>query len=901
MVDTVPPLNITSLAGLALSATSIGLTWVASASADAESLVIRYRTDGIYPADRNDGTGWASLPAFITADTLTGLAGETSYKFGLFVKDTAGNWCLAAAGAQVTTATPDVTPPLDVTALAAATLGASRIQLNWTGSVSADAESVMVRYRTDGTYPTDPANGTLWTSVPNTITTATLTGLTSDQEYKIALFTRDEMPNWSSGAMITDTTVDSIAPAGVTALVAATLGSSRIQLSWAASPSADADSVMIRYRTDGTYPTDAANGTLWATVPNTITTAILTGLASDQEYKIALFTYDEVPNWSAAALVTDTTLDSNDVFNIKPLLSGWNGSPSLSPLVYRDGSGRLDLHYQVYDVNDSLLRMSVQYFDGVAWQPAAALAGDTGLVLSNNTTNRTITWSAAVDLGQAEQIIRLRLVANDRRMIENLDSLETADLWIDTRAPSTGTVTIMDNNGYTNAANAALILSSSGADSMRLALTETGFPGAAFLPYAPSIAAFALAGEGLNRVWVEFKDTLGNVQTVHAYDSTLMDTTLPLASLLHPAGGEAWLAGGTRNVQWSASDANLSLVTLAYDLNQTGYWATIADSLTASGSRTWTLPSTASDAVSVRLTVLDRAGNVRTALSTIAIISQPGTPVSLQVTPDTVTIASSLSIQFSAAGFDGDSNAITTGLAQWLVQGGIGTIDGAGLFTALQAGTGAIIASYNGISDTTTRVRVIAGSLASLTISPATGSLSADSSLQFSVSGHDANTNPVPLTAPVWQLLGSHGVLSPAGLYQPNLVDTFRVAVAASGVAETSGTFMVRAGRLSQIDLAPASDTISTGDTLRLMACAPQAHLNSRKWPPDRASSSSWWALTPIYGPRPAAWERRTALAWDRTTPTPSTPSPAWNFRYRRMGRSCWKYFRSRAHAWPPW
>jgi hypothetical protein len=80
-------------------------------------------------------------------------------------------------------------------------------------------------------------------------------------------------------------------------------------------------------------------------------------------------------------------------------------------------------------------------------------------------------------------------------------------------------------------------------------------------------------------------------------------------SLTSPINGENWVAGSTRNINWSASGGTGQLtITLHYSASGiNGPWATIASGLQGNGSQTWTVPDTPSTSFYVRATVNDSA------------------------------------------------------------------------------------------------------------------------------------------------------------------------------------------------------------------------------------------------------------------------------------------------------
>jgi len=98
---------------------------------------------------------------------------------------------------------PDTTPPADVSAFAA-TPGDGHVTLSWTNPADSDFAGTMIRYRTDGAYPTDHNDGTLVcdrTAAPGSEDSCTHTeGVENGTTYYYSAFTYDEVPNYSETA-----------------------------------------------------------------------------------------------------------------------------------------------------------------------------------------------------------------------------------------------------------------------------------------------------------------------------------------------------------------------------------------------------------------------------------------------------------------------------------------------------------------------------------------------------------------------------------------------------------------------------------------------------------------------------------------------------------------------------
>jgi len=101
-LDSIKPDNVTAFTATAIGPSVITLAWAKSVSADADTTMLRYRTDGTYPANTKDGTLWKKVRTSVVGDTATGLLTNTVYAFAAFVRDSSGNYSATAIGAKDT-------------------------------------------------------------------------------------------------------------------------------------------------------------------------------------------------------------------------------------------------------------------------------------------------------------------------------------------------------------------------------------------------------------------------------------------------------------------------------------------------------------------------------------------------------------------------------------------------------------------------------------------------------------------------------------------------------------------------------------------------------------------------------------------------------------------------------
>ena len=92
---------------------------------------------------------------------------------------------------------------------------------------------------------------------------------------------------------------------------------------------------------------------------------------------------------------------------------------------------------------------------------------------------------------------------------------------------------------------------------------------------------------------------------------TAVDATAPVASMISPDGGEAWKAGSTHAITWSATDnVAVSSVDLAWSGDGGATWNPIATAIANSGSYSWSVPAQATTTGLVRVRARDAAGNL---------------------------------------------------------------------------------------------------------------------------------------------------------------------------------------------------------------------------------------------------------------------------------------------------
>lgn len=200
--------------------------------------------------------------------------------------------------------------------------------------------------------------------------------------------------------------------------------------------------------------------------------------------------------------------------------------------------------------------------------------------------------------------------------------------------------------------------------------------------------------------------------------------------------------------------------------------------------------------------------------ATATVVVNAGSLATITVTPNLATLVIGATQQYTAVGKDGNGNVVAI-TPVWSVAAGGGTISGSGLFTAgATPGTfsNTVTATSGIISGTATAV--VAGPLASITITPHPVSMQTNGTQQFTAVGRDAGGNIVLIT-PVWTVVNGGGSINAStGLFTAGAATgTFSNTVKATSGA-ISGTATVTttatAPALASITVTPNPATMLT-------------------------------------------------------------------------------------------
>ncbi len=284
-------------------------------------------------------------------------------------------------------------------------------------------------------------------------------------------------------------------------------------------------------------------------------------------------------------------------------------------------------------------------------------------------------------------------------------------------------------------------------------------------------------------------------------DTALVTVQAPLVAALSLEPGSANLApGASQHFQATAilSDGSTRSVGVSWDptggsINLNGDY--VAGNTPGTYRVIATVPGT---------TLADTA--------TVTIGDPTATLTGIVLNPSTVSVAAGGSQQFSVAASWSDGSSTAPALT-WSATGG--SVSSAGLYVAGSApGTYRVIAqAANGVADTST-VSITAAAQTAVSVSPATATVLAGASQQFTAVGtwSDGSTAVASVT---WSAQG--GTISSSGLYTAGgSAGTYRVIATAQGgaPADTSlVTVTVTTPVLTSLLLSPGSTSLAPGGT----------------------------------------------------------------------------------------
>ena len=249
--DVAPPSAPTGLTATPVSFEQIDLSWNASTD---DAGVARY---DVY----RDGAKVGSVGGTTLSYSDTGLEAQTSYTYSVQALDAAGNRSAHSEPASARTDTaPERTPPLPPALLTATVVSPTRVDLQWTASTDNVGVTGYRLYRCVPAGLPQACQGTRIGEVAASSLRFSDTAARPSTTYRYTVDAVDAAGNASAQSAPDDATTpaDTTPPTAPVGLTASAVGSSRIDLSWAAATDDDSIARYEIYRCESA-PCDSAD------------------------------------------------------------------------------------------------------------------------------------------------------------------------------------------------------------------------------------------------------------------------------------------------------------------------------------------------------------------------------------------------------------------------------------------------------------------------------------------------------------------------------------------------------------------------------------------------------------------------------------------------------------------
>jgi Bacterial Ig-like domain (group 2) len=203
----------------------------------------------------------------------------------------------------------------------------------------------------------------------------------------------------------------------------------------------------------------------------------------------------------------------------------------------------------------------------------------------------------------------------------------------------------------------------------------------------------------------------------------------------------------------------------------------------------------------------------------LAVTAPSATLASIAVTPATASIAAKATQQFAATGTYSDgSTANITNTVSWTTSSAtVATVSASGLATGVAAGSATVTASLSGVKGTATLT--VTPILTSISVSPATPTISVAATQQFTATGTYSDGSTKPVTATWTAANPAIATINASGL--ATAVASGATLITASSNGISGSTTLTVSGLTLSISPNPAS--VAVGATQQFTAMATQA------------------------------------------------------------------------------
>jgi len=281
--DITPP-TISAVASSGMTTSGATITWTTS---EASTSQVDYGTTASYGSSTTLNTSLVNSHS----QSLTGLAGGTTYHYHVKSKDAAGN--LATSGDYNFRTVSDTTPPT-ISAVASSGITTSGATITWTTSEASDSQ---IDYGTTSSYG---ASTTLNSSLV-TSHSQSLTGLAAGTTYHYHVKSKDSAGNLATSGDYSFRTVSDTTPPTISAVASSGVTSSGTAITWTTN---EASTSQLDYGTATSY----GSSTVLDSGLVTAHTQLLSGLSASTTYHYHVKSKDAAGNLATSGDYTFKTL-----------------------------------------------------------------------------------------------------------------------------------------------------------------------------------------------------------------------------------------------------------------------------------------------------------------------------------------------------------------------------------------------------------------------------------------------------------------------------------------------------------------------------------------------------------------------------------------------------------------
>jgi uncharacterized protein YjdB len=354
---------------------------------------------------------------------------------------------------------------------------------------------------------------------------------------------------------------------------------------------------------------------------------------------------------------------------------------------------------------------------------------------------------------------------------------------------------------------------------------------------------------------------------------TVTPTPAPVATVTVSPSSASVMIGGTQQLSATTKDASDNTLT-----GRAVTWSSDAPSV-ATVSASGLVSAVSEGSATITATSEGQSG-------TSAITVTPVPVATVTVTPSSASVVVGNTQQLVATAKDANGATLTGRAVAWASDNSAATVDATGLVTAVSAGRATITATSEGRSGTSV-ITVTLVPVSSVTVSPASASIVAGATQQFTATPKDANNNDLTGRSITWsssnpaiaKVDASTGLVT--GLSSGGPVTITATSEGKSGTASVTVTPVP----VATVTVSPSPTTVSVGGVRSLTATLRDANNNvltgrTVSWTSDAPSVATVNGSGVVSGVTPgsatitATSEGKSGTSSVTVTPAPSGTGP---------------------------